>query len=91
MFGCSEERDMAGGVMKGPKLEPLPDWDSLPPIEEGMAAADAATEMADDEMKGPKLEPLPDWDSLPPIEEGMAAEEGSTMMEKAEEKVEDDS
>ena len=26
--------------MDGPKLEPLPDWDSLPPIEEEMATAD---------------------------------------------------
>ena len=26
--------------MDGPKLEPLPDWDSLPPIEDEMAAED---------------------------------------------------
>ncbi len=51
MFGCSEERDMAGGVMKGPKLEPLPDWDSLPPIEEGMAAEEGSTMMEKAEEK----------------------------------------
>ncbi len=33
-------------AMDGPKLEPLPDWDSLPPIEEeGAAAEDGETMM----------------------------------------------
>jgi hypothetical protein len=31
--------------MDGPKLEPLPDWDSLPPIEEEMAAEEGGTMM----------------------------------------------
>ena len=32
---------MVSGDAKGPKLEPLPDWDSLPPIEEEGAVAAA--------------------------------------------------
>ncbi len=32
------------GEKKGPKLEPLPDWDSLPPIEE-MASEDKAADI----------------------------------------------
>jgi len=39
-----------GDSIKGPKLEPLPDWDSLPPIEEEMAAEDGSTMMEKEEV-----------------------------------------
>ena len=95
IFGCSQEAEEKTGEiveeaatdngMNVPKLEPLPDWDSLPPIVEEIVE-EAAT---DNGMNVPKLEPLPDWDSLPPIVEEMASEDGTTMMEKAEEKTEE--
>ena len=95
IFGCSQEAEEKTGEMveeaatdnsiNAPTLEPLPDWDSLPPIVEEIVE-EAAT---DNGMNVPKLEPLPDWDSLPPIVEEMASEDGTTMMEKAEEKTEE--
>ncbi len=39
-----------GDSFKGPKLEPLPDWDSLPPIEEEMGAEDGSTMMEKEEV-----------------------------------------
>ncbi|MEJ2115127.1 MAG: hypothetical protein P8X88_03570 [Gammaproteobacteria bacterium] len=53
-------KEMMDGDAKGPKLEPLPDWDSLPPIEEEMAeggetmmekAEDMAEDKAEEMMK----------------------------------------
>lgn len=38
---------MADEDMNGPQVEPLPDWDSLPPIEEEMASEDKANKMID--------------------------------------------
>ena len=96
IFGCSQEAEEKTGEMveeeaatdnsiNAPTLEPLPDWDSLPPIVEEIVE-EAAT---DNSINAPTLEPLPDWDSLPPIVEEMASEDGTTMMEKAEEKTEE--
>ena len=38
---------MADDDINGPQVEPLPDWDSLPPIEEEMASEDKADKMID--------------------------------------------
>ena len=75
IFGCSQEAEEKTGEMveeaatdnsiNAPTLEPLPDWDSLPPIVEEIVE-EAAT---DNSINAPTLEPLPDWDSLPPIVE----------------------
>ena len=80
IFGCSQEAEEKTGEMveeaatdnsiNAPTLEPLPDWDSLPPIVEEIVE-EAAT---DNGMNVPKLEPLPDWDSLPPIVEEIVEE-----------------
>ena len=40
-----------GGSTSGPQVEPLPDWDSLPPIEEVAASEDGSTMMEKAEEK----------------------------------------
>ena len=49
--------EMAGESesMNGPKVEPLPDWDSLPPIEEEMAAEEGSTMMEKAEDKAEEI------------------------------------
>ena len=47
---AGDEAESAKEMMDGPKLEPLPDWDSLPPIEEEMAAEDGSTMMEKEEV-----------------------------------------
>ena len=42
---AAEHAGDAAESVNGPKLEPLPDWDSLPPIEEEMAAEEGSTMM----------------------------------------------
>ena len=43
--------EMAADSTSGPQVEPLPDWDSLPPIEEVAASEDGSTMMEKAEEK----------------------------------------
>ena len=47
--------EMAEGTSDGPQVEPLPDWDSLPPIEEEMAAEEGSTMMEKAEDKAEEI------------------------------------